>query len=88
MQTSHQWWLITYSDDKWKISCAVSELFVVPHHVLVEHPQRLPLLAVQEDVGPLLLHVIHSLLGGPVVGGHEVAAHKGGAPKWKEWASN
>ena len=42
-------------------------------------PKRVPLLVVQQNVWPLLPHVVHGLLRRPPVLRHEVAADQGGA---------
>merc|ERR1719318_1415321 len=60
-------------------------LAAVPlQHVLMVVPKGLPLLAVQQYVGPHAPHVAHSLLWPPplsLVHLHEVAPHQGGTPR-------
>ncbi len=62
---------------RWSVLTLVGRpaLNVVP----VELPERLPLLGVQEYVGPALLHERHGPLRRPSVLRHEVAPHQGGA---------
>ena len=63
----------------------MTELFVAGDQIPVEVPHGLPLLVVEQHVGPRVLHPLHGLLGAPLrMLRHQVTANQSRAPVFRK----
>ena len=61
--------------------CDETTLLIAGDQILVKVPHGLPLLVVEQHVGPSVLHSLHSLLRTPLrMLRHQVTTNQGGAP--------